>query len=440
LKNNHTPQKIGLLPAAALVAGNMIGSGIFLLPASLAQYGQLSLLGWLISTAGAILLALTFARLSKLLPLTGGLYLYTQRAYGNFSGFLIAYGYWIAIWVGNAAIAVGFVSNLTPFFPLLKTNAILAAGVSMLTVWGVTLLNLRGVRDAALFQLVTMILRLGPIILIATYGYFFFHWSNLAVPLGSFDPLQVALHTAALTLWSFLGVESATIPASDIKDPQKNIARATIGGTLFSSLIFITASTAVLGIVPKSIMADSASPFADAARQLWGTTGYYLVAAAASISCLGALNGWILLQGQIPWAAAQDGLFPKWFGQKNERGAPVFALVASSVLITILICFNFSKSLQKQFEQMILLATLSSLIPYAFCALAELRLRYLSGERLSWAVHFRLYLLSGATWIFAMAAIIGTGWEIISLGLVMLATGLPIYFWRKKRSTPTASI
>lgn len=440
MKNNRTQKKIGLLPATALVAGNMIGSGIFLLPASLAQYGQLSLLGWLVSTTGAILLALTFARLSKLLPFTGGLYLYTQRAYGNFFGFLIAYGYWIALWVGNAAIAVGFVSNLTPFFPLLKTNALGAAMICILTVWGVTLLNLRGVRDAALFQLVTMVLRLGPIIIIATYGYYFFHWSNLAVPLASFNPFQVALHTAALTLWSFLGVESATIPASDIKDPKKNIARATLGGTVFASLIFITASTAVLGIVPKSVMADSASPFADAARQLWGNTGYYLVAAVAAISCLGALNGWILLQGQIPWAAAQDGLFPKWFGQKNKHGAPAFALIASSILITILICFNFSKSLQKQFEQMILLATLSSLIPYAFCSLAELRLRYLSGERLYWLVHFRLYLLSAATWFFAMAAIVGTGWEIISLGLVMLTTGLPIYFWRKKHITPAESV
>lgn len=431
-------KKIGLWPATALVAGNMIGSGIFLLPTSLAVYGQLSLLGWLVSTTGAILLALTFARLSKMLPFTGGLYLYTQRSYGDFWGFMVAYGYWIALWVGNAAIAVGFVSNLTPFFPLLKTNALLAASVCMATVWVVTLINLRGVRDAALIQLVTMLLRLGPIILIGSIGFFWFHWANFAAPITEFNVLQVTLHTAALTLWSFLGVESATIPAADILNPEKNIAKATIGGTIFSSLIFVTACTAVIGIVPKSIMATSAAPFADAAQQLWGSTGYYLVAAAAAISCFGALNGWILLQGQIPWAAAQDGLFPAWFGQKNKRGAPAFALVGSSVLICVLIAFNFSKSLQKQFEQMILLATLSSLIPYAFCALAELQLRHQAGERIRWVTHQRLILLSVATWFFAMAAIVGAGWETVVLGLALLATGLPVFFWQKKKKTATS--
>jgi APA family basic amino acid/polyamine antiporter len=167
--------QIGFWPAAALVAGNMIGSGIFLLPATLAVFGQLSLLGWLVSGTGAQLLAYTFARLSRLITTNGGPYAYTRWAFGDFSAFVVAWGYWISLWTGNAAIAIAFVANLTPFFPDLRTNSNLSLLVCLSSIWVATAINLRGVREAARFQLITTALRLLPILLLSTWGFYFFN-------------------------------------------------------------------------------------------------------------------------------------------------------------------------------------------------------------------------------------------------------------------------
>jgi APA family basic amino acid/polyamine antiporter len=420
---------IGFWPAAALVAGNMIGSGIFLLPAALSVFGGYSLIGWGISTVGAILLALTFAALSRRRPLTGGPYAYTREAFGPFSGFLVAWGYWISLWSGNAAIAVAFIASLTPFFPVLGTAPALAAGCCIASVWFATWLNLRGVKEASYFQLVTTILRLAPILLVATVGFYHFDAANLSVAHVKVGWLDAALQTAALTLWSFLGIESATVPAGDIRNPEKNIARATIAGTIFSAIIFVAASTAVLGAITPGQLEQASAPFALAAGIMWGNAGYYLVAAAAAIACLGALNGWILLQGQIPWAAAADGIFPRWFAHKNRRGAPDTALIVSSVLITVMVVFNYSKTLQQQFQQMILLATLSSLIPYLFCAIAAPVLAHKGDFKRLQGKHWHVYLLAAFTTLFSIAAIIGTGWLTVAYGLALLAAGVPVYFF-----------
>lgn len=422
-------RKIGFWHATALVAGNMIGSGIFLLPASLAVYGQYSLIGWLISTAGAILLAITFSRLSLWNPLSGGPYAYTRAAFGDFAGFLVAWGYWISICVGNVAIATAAVSNLAVFITPLKDRTDLALVTCLTIVWAVTYLNIRGVKEAATFQLTTLILRLVPIFILGTLGYLYFNPINLHIELSPDQGLiKVALQTAALTLWSYLGVESATIPSAHMHNPAKNISRATLTGTLFSAAIFISTCTVVMGIIPKEVMATTNSPFADAANQIWGSGGYYLIAAAATISCIGALNGWVLLQGQVPAAIAQNKLFPAVFARTNKRGSPAPGLVISSVLISVLAWFSYTESLQKLFDQMILLSTLAVLIPYAFSAVAELGIR----KKQHQTSGAKRWILSLATLVFAIAAIIGSGWASIKYGLILYLLGLPIYFWTIK--------
>ena len=424
--------QIGFWPAAALVAGNMIGSGIFLLPATLAVFGQLSLLGWLVSGTGALLLAYTFARLSRLITTNGGPYAYTRAAFGDFSGFVVAWGYWISLWTGNAAIAIAFVANLTPFFPALQTDSRLSLLACLVAIWGTTAINLRGVREAAQFQLITTALRLLPILLLATLGFHYFKWENWAVDPRQFSLTDVALQTAALTFWSFLGIESATIPAAAIRDPERNISRATWWGTVFSALVFVASCSAVMGILSRGQLQQSAAPFADAAQLIWGQPGYYVIAAAAAIACLGALNGWILLQGQIPYTVAKDGLFPPFFGKENPRGAPANALILSSVLMTGMVLLNYTDSLQEQFKKMILLATLANLIPYVFSALAEWIWLWRQG-RFEWRLHWSLALRSVLTFAFATAAIVGTGWNTIGSGMVLLVLGMPVFAWLKWR-------
>lgn len=425
---------IGLWGATALVAGNMIGSGIFLLPATLAAFGYFSLLGWLVSGTGALLLAHTFARLSHQMPVNGGPYAYTRVAFGDFSAFVVAWGYWISLWTGNAAIAIAFVANLTPFFPDLANNVNLALAACLISIWIATLINLRGVREATQFQLLTTVLRLLPILLLGTLGFSHFQWSNWALESRDFSLGSVALQAAALTFWSFLGVESATIPATSIQNPERTISKATWLGTIFSTLVFVASCSAVMGILPQASLAGSAAPFADAAQLIWGKMGYYAIASAAALACLGALNGWILLQGQIPHAVAKDGLFPAFFGHKNRRKAPAKALIISSVLMSLMVCLNYSDSLQEQFKKMILLATLANLIPYLFSAIAEMVWLW-RAQNLAWPNHLGLIFRSLLTFSLVAGAIIGTGWQTIGSGLILLGAGLPIYgwlIWKKK--------
>ncbi len=306
-------KKLGLWMVTALVVGNMVGSGIFLLPASLGPFGGVSIVGWGISAAGATLLALVFARLSRLVRKSGGPYTFTREGFGDFPGFLVAWGYWISIWTTNAAIAVAFVSYLTVFWPTLSASPLLAAGLGLATIWLLTGVNVFGVHAAGMVQLVTTVLKLLPLAAIATLGLFYVDFSNF-IPFNASGQsgFSAVSATVALTLWAFLGLESGSTPAEHIVDPERTIPRATILGTLGTAVIYILGTVAVMGVIPSAALARSNAPFADAARSMWGSWAGYAVALGAVVSCFGALNGWLLLQGQIPLAAARDGLFPRF--------------------------------------------------------------------------------------------------------------------------------
>lgn len=414
---------IGFWPSLTLVMGNMIGSGIFLLPATLAIYGKWSLLGWALSCTGALLLAHTFAQLSKQKALSGGPYAYARLAFGDFVGFIAAWAYWLCLWIGNAAIAVALTASLSAFFPNLQSDKGTAALTTLGFIWLATGLNALGVHSAAIFQSITTVLRLLPILLICTLGFSDFEWQNLSLVERPDSILQAALGTAALTLWSFLGIESVTVPAAEVRNPERTIPLATWWGTLLSALVFVLACVAVMGMFPVEVLKSDATPFASAAFQLWGETGRWIIAGATSIACMGALNGWILLQGQIPAAAAKDGLFPAFWGHQNQLGAPVPALVISSVLMSGMVIVNFSAALQAQFQNLILLATLATLTPYALCSIAELAM--------SKQKDTSLWLRSMATLAFTLAAIIGCGWAVIWKGSLLILAGVPVYFLLK---------
>ncbi|MBP1595160.1 MAG: amino acid permease [Acidobacteria bacterium] len=428
-----TERGLGFWMCTALVTGNMIGSGVYLLPAALAPYGALSLLGWLFTVSGALVLALVFARLSRMVPGAGGPYAFTRAGFGDFAGFLVAWGYWISIWAGNAAIAVAFVSYLGFFFPALANNGALAAALAIASVWGLTVINGLGVRTAGKVQLVTTILKLAPLIAIGVFGLFYMKVENFAPVNPSGKPFFSAVTSAAaLALWAFLGLESATIPAGDVRNPQKTIPRATILGTLLSSAVYMIGTAAVMGIIPSAELKNSTAPFADAARALWGGWAGYAVAAGAAISCFGALNGWILLQGQLPRAAAIDGLFPALFRRISPRGTPLAGLVLSSILVSLLVVTNYTRGLVGMFTFIILLSTLTALFPYVFCAMSALvlynRERESTGER-------RLLgpsILASLAFAYSLWAIAGSGQETVFWGFLLLMGSLPVYVWIKR--------
>jgi APA family basic amino acid/polyamine antiporter len=428
-------KKIGLWIVTSLVVGNMIGSGIFLLPASLGPFGGISIVGWLVSAAGATLVALVFARLSRLLKKSGGPYTYTREGFGEFAGFLVAWGYWISIWTTNAAIAVAFVSYLTFFWSDLGTNRVLAAIVGLATIWLLTWVNVLGVHTAGVVQLVTTILKLMPLLAIATVGLFYVDFGNFVPfnPSGS-SAFSAITSTVTLTLWAFLGLESGTTPAEHVHDPERTIPRATMLGTLLSAGVYILGTAAVMGVLPSSTLSQSNAPFADAARAMWGSWAGYAVAIGAIVSCFGALNGWLLLQGQIPLAAARDGLFPEIFGRVSKYNTPAQALVISSVLASLLLLANFTKSLVELFTFTILLATLNTLVPYAFCTMAEIMIflkdrERFSGRRLGSGVAISILAFAYSLW-----AIAGAGKDIVYWGFIPLMFGILVYVaicWRR---------
>lgn len=423
-------RSLGFWTAVSLVMGNMIGSGIFLLPASLAPFGGIGLGGWLLSTAGAVLLALVFARLSGFNPAAGGPYAFTRQAYGDLPGFLVAWGYWISVWCANAAIAVAFVGYLDPFIPSVVRHPASAAVVAVGAVWVLTGVNAWGVRSAGRVQLVTTALKILPLVLIGAGGMLWIHPSHFAV--AAEGPRAIAsglTSSATLTLWAFLGLECATIPATSIRDAVRTIPRATIVGTLLTSAIYITSTVGVIGLLDPSTLGQSTAPFADAARVLFGNRAAELVAIGAAISCFGALNGWILVVGQLPMAAADDGLFPAAFARISARGTPTLGMVIGGVLTTVLIAMNFTRSLVDLFTFIILLATLSTLVPYTFCSLAGFLLARQDA---------RMKMTSGASvvavlaFVYALWAIGGAGTDVVYWGFLLLMSGLPVYVWVKR--------
>jgi APA family basic amino acid/polyamine antiporter len=418
---------LGLLAAIALVVGNMIGSGVFLLPASLAPYGAASLLGWGVTLCGAVLLALTFARLAAQWPQTGGPYAYVREAFGDAPAFVVAWSYWVSVWCANAAIAVAFAGSIGAIFPPLTATPLRSAGCALGALWLCSAVNLAGMRQAGRLQIVTTALKLLPLLLFGGIALWFVDSSHYRPFNPSGESLPNAVQaTVALTLWAFLGLEAATVPAGSIRDAQRTIPRATIIGTLLAGVATILACTAVLGLLPADVVKSSQAPMADAARSLWGPAAGIGIAAIAAVSCFGALNGWVLISGQVPLAAARDGLLPQRFARLDAGGTPVFGVLVSSTLASILVLSNYSHSLVQLFTFSILLSTAATLLPYFASSAAGL-----------WRGDGKGRVVAALALLYSLYALIGTGSESLLWGGALVLAGLPIYAWRKWRARPS---
>jgi APA family basic amino acid/polyamine antiporter len=433
----RTSRKLGTPAATSLVVGNMIGSGIFLLPASLAAFGGISIWAWLFTAAGSFLLAMVFANLGRAYPRTGGPYEFSRRAFGDFVGFQTAWGYWIAAWVGNAAIAVAFVGYLGHFFDVFGNDgskiwqAVTAGGA----IWLLTWVNSRGIKQAGIVQTATTVLKILPLAAIALLGLFWFDSGNFPAFNASGDSTVGALTgAAALTLWAFIGLESATVPAEDVERPTRTIPRATLWGTAVTALVYVLGTVAVMGAVSAGALATSTAPFADAATAMWGSVWGDIVALGAIVATFGCLNGWILIQGQVPFAAARDRLFPQRFAEKNRHDTPAFGLAVSSVLITLLMLTNYNASLVTRFTDMILLATLATLIPYAYTAGADLLLLATDTASFSARRVARDLVVAAVAFAYAVWMIVGAGYQAIGWGTVLLLAGIPVYAWIRRRA------
>jgi arginine:agmatine antiporter len=411
----------------------MVGSGFYLSPTAVAPYGNLAILAWVVMGAGAICLGLTFAKLASLAPATGGPYAYTRMAYGDFAGFLIAWGYWISIWTSLPVIAIAFAGAVIDLFPGLH-NRTMAVVLTLSAIWAVVLVNLRGVKAAGLFSEVTTYTKLIPFAAIALIGLLFIDTTYFS----EFNPsgkslLGASAALAPLTMFAFLGLESATVPAGDVVDAKRTIPRATIIGITIATLLYVLGTIAVMGLVPREQLVHSVAPFSDAARVLWGSWGAAVISIAVIISAIGALNGWTLLMGQVPMAAARDKLFPPLFGQLSRQGVPAVGIVISAILATLLVLAQVAgpPGFSAFYTLMVGLSTMAAVVPYAFCALATgLVAAYASrGGPVP-----RLGPIEVVAFVFAVFTLYGCGAISVLYGFIMLIMGIPIYVWQRRHT------
>ena len=302
-----------------------------------------------------------------------------------------------------------------------------AALLALATMWLLVAVNIRGVATAGRVQVVTTALKVLPLVLIGIAGLLTLDPSHFAVsPEGPRGLARGVTATATLTLWAFLGLECATIPAGNIRDAERTIPRATIVGTVLTAAIYIVSTVGVMGVLGPAVLSQSTAPFADAARVLFGGRAADIVAIGAAISCFGALNGWILVVGQVPLAAANDGLFPSAFGRLSSRGTPAIGMITAGVLTTGLIAMNYARGLVDLFTFVILLATLSTLVPYAFCSLAGFMLQRRDARmRMSGGA----IAIAALAFVYSMWAIGGAGADVVYWGFLLLMSGLPVYAW-----------
>jgi len=421
---------LGFWKLTALVVGNMIGSGIFLLPSDLAKLGVANIFSWGITTIGALFLAIVISRLSQKIRMNGGPYAYVRHSLGSFIGFQTVYNYWVAIWVGNLGLVIALVGYLTMFFPILQAP-LNAAITGIVAIWLLTAVNLTGIRAVGTLQLITTILKLIPIVALTAACCWYFNPVYFTDLFDMSEYVHSDITAAArLTLWAFIGVESATVPYDFVKNPQRNIPLATIIGTVISAAVYILSSIIIMSSLSSETLAISnISPFIIAAKMIFGDWGQWIMVAGAIVSCCGCINGWMMLQGQITLAAAEDSLFPHLFGLKNKYNVPAMGLIVTAVLQSTILLVILEKDIQEEFKLIMLMASLASLIPYLYASIAALVIFKSHETGVRCCLNKMLLLIASIAAIYAFWAITIAGERVILYGSILMFTSALLYGW-----------
>lgn len=417
--NERPGQKLGLLMCIALVMGNMIGSGVFLLPASLAPFGWNGVAGWAATIAGALALAYVLARLTVHLPQARGPMGFVEHAFGRVPSFMIGWAYWVSVWTANVTLAVASISFLTVFFPALGHYL---APATIALIWIVAAINWRGARAAGRFQIVTLAIKLLPLLAVLVLA---------PIALSGPGPVEIAPFPAGglsfsavggaaiLTLWALVGFESASVACDKVDSPATTIPRATMIGTAATGLLYLVVCSAVALMLPADKVAGSDAPFALFVETYWAREPALFVAAFAAVSSLGTLNGWTLIQSEVTATLARRRMMPTAFARENRHGTPFVGLIVASLLATGCILLNSSKSTSELFTYMATLSAAVTLWLYLACAIVALRLRVAAAV----AAFGTLY----AVW-----TLWGAGLGVSALSLILMGAGLPLYWWTQR--------
>lgn len=436
MEEKKLKKEMSLFMATMLVCGNMIGSGVFMLPATLAQVaGPMStIIAWIFTTIGSILIAVSFANLGSKYPSTGGAYQYTKEAFGEFAGFLSAWLYWNGSWIGNAAIIVAIASYAGAVIPALNNplvSIIFTSGI----LWSVTILNIVGVKHAGKIQSFVTVFKIGFFALFIIASFLNFDSSNLT----PFNPEGKDLSTVSLaatsTLWAFVGLESSTVTAGELKNPEKNVKKSTIYGLLIAAIIYILISVGSMGAMSNNELAISSAPLTDILTKSLGTGIGKFLTIAVVICILGTTIGWILSTARVSFAAGEDGVFPKFFGKLHPKyGTPVNSLIIGSVLVNILLLMNYQKGMVSAFTFITILATLSFLPVYLLTVAAEMMLIFKNEKNFTLGYFLKKAIIPLTAFAYTIWTIYGSGAETVMWGFILMLIGIPFYIYNHHKN------
>jgi APA family basic amino acid/polyamine antiporter len=424
---------LSLIGAVALIVGNMVGTSAYTLPALLArETGPLGILAWIVTAAGYLFVALVYASLGTRYPETGGPYVFAREALGEFGGFQSVWAYWFSAVVGNAAIVTGVVGYVEGFSPALANSETMRFALAQVLLWGLCLVNVLGIKVSARLQIAVLFLNVVPLLLFSVVALFYFDAANLTpfAPRG-WSSLVTGV---ALIVWAYSGIESATVPAEEVRGSSGTIRRATLLGYAVGTAAFLLGAVAVAGVIPNAELATSARPIALAAERTIGSWAATIIAFAAIIAGLGTLNGWILMAGRIPVSAARDGIFFSGLARLHPRfGTPHVSLIVATLIGSLSLGLYFTDTTLGVFDTIVQLSVLTTLLPHLYTAAAEWMLRRRGDVQSESPSRVRSQVVAAIAFVFVLWSMYGIGPTITRWAFLVILAGIPLYIWFKTR-------
>lgn len=423
---SENKNKMSVMQLTILTAVNMMGSGIIMLPTKLAQVGALSIVSWLITALGSMALAYAFAKCGMYSRRSGGMGGYAEYSFGKAGNFLANYTYGVSLLIANIAIAISAVgygatfmnADLSPFMTGMWT---------IFTLWLATVLNFGGASITGKVSGVTVWGVIAPVFVISTAGWFFFsgdmymaNWNVNNLPFG-----EAATSSIAMTLWAFLGLESACANADAVDNPEKNVPKAVLGGTLGAAIIYILSTNIMFGIVPAAELANSSAPFGLAFAKMFNPTIGQVVMGLMVMSCFGSLLGWQFTIANVFKQSSDVGYFPKLFSKVTSKEAPIVGMVTITIIQSLMSLMTISPSLNEQFETLVNLAVVTNIIPYLL-SMGAIIVIMKSADKLGSELSTTTFIAFIGS-LYSLYALYASGFEAMTYGSIVTFIGWTLY-------------
>jgi putrescine:ornithine antiporter len=433
------PKKMTLIQLTFMVAVNMMGSGIIMLPANMAQVGAISLLSWLVTAVGSMAIAYGFAQAGLLNDRPGGMAAYAEDAYGKSGYFLVFFLYFLSLAIGNVAIAISAVGYLASFVPWLSSTPVATCIGVIALLWLTTFANFGGPSLTGRIGSVTVWGVIIPVGLLSIIGWFWFNSTTFA---EAWNPKGLGLlegmgSSIALTLWAFLGMESAAQNSSAVEDPKRNVPLACMFGTLGAAVIYILSTTVIQGIVPNAELAKSTGPFGLAYAQMFSPWVGSIIMALAVMACLGSLLGWQFTIAQTAKSAADERMFPAFFSKVNRLGAPITGMIILGIVQTCLALSTISPTLSEQFSALVNLAVVTNVIPYIIALSALIVM--MQAARVPEGKYKLNLAIATVAMLYSLFAIYSSGKDAVMGGMLVIGIAFVIWGFLAPRFTPSVT-